>query len=220
MAYKNNGYATHQPIFIEILKNTTGNILECGCGEGSTIMLREQIQQTNRKLVSLESNMEWLNRYASLADASHQLYLVDANNEDTVETGNAWVQCIKERQLNDFEIVFLDSSPWSSRKSCFDYFLPRAKIILIHDFDYYPNHNLIGKTTNKQVSYYQGNIQERITCDLQGIVKNYKLFYPPRDYFMGATGPPTLVCSDRMETDEFQSLIDNIESQLSSYYAV
>jgi hypothetical protein len=42
--YKDNAYYTHQPIFIEILKKTTGNILECGCGDGSTLMIKEEIK--------------------------------------------------------------------------------------------------------------------------------------------------------------------------------
>ena len=67
------GFYTHQPYFKEILKNTTGNILECGCGEGSTMMIREHIRGTGRILVSLESNLEWLSKYTHLADANHVL---------------------------------------------------------------------------------------------------------------------------------------------------
>lgn len=218
--YKTHPFFTHQPFFIEIIKNTNGDILECGCGDGSTIMIKEEIKNTSRKLVSLESNLDWLNKYRHLADSSHELYHIDAGNDDTIETGNKWVKFIEQHKLHDFEIVFLDSSPWMSRKSCFDYFLDKSKIIIIHDFDYFPNNNLIGKTINKEIKYYNGNYQEKIICDLDGVVKNYKLFYPPDEYFAGSTGPPTLICSNIMNDHDFQLLINSIEVNIDSYYKI
>jgi len=212
-------FYTHQPFFLEILKHTTGDILECGCGEGSTPMIKEEIKNTGRKLVSLESNLEWLNRYTHLSDENHLLYHVDANNEDTIETGNAWVEFIKKNKLDNFEIVFIDSSPWSSRKSCFDYFLNKVKIIIFHDFDYYPNNNIIGNVIKREETYSKGKHQVKIACDLTGIVKNYKLFYPPDEYFAGSTGPPTLICSNIMDDDEFRELMNTIEKNVVSYYA-
>ena len=216
--YKTHPYYTHQPYFIEILKNTTGNILECGCGDGSTTMIKEQIKNTNRKLVSLESNLEWLNKYTHLADSFHELYHVDADNNDTIETGNKWVEFIKEKNLNDFEIVFIDSSPWLSRKCCFDYFLNRSKIIIIHDFDYFPCNNIIGKVISQNSTCYNGQLQETITCDLDDVVKHYKLYYPPDGFFPGLTGPPTLICSNIMEDAEFNELIKTIDANIGSYY--
>ena len=216
--YKTYTYYTHQPFFIEILKNTKGDILECGCGDGSTRMIKEQIQNTNRKLISLESNLEWLNKYKCLEDFSHKLYHIDASNDDNLETGNKWVEFIKQNKLNNFEIVFIDSSPWLSRKCCFDYYLNKAKIIIIHDFDYFPNNNIIGKVINREHKYYNGKHQEKIVCNLDGIVKNYKLFYPPDEYFAGSTGPPTLVCSNIMDDNEFHTIINTIELNIKSYY--
>jgi hypothetical protein len=216
--YKTHPYYTHQPFFIEIIKNTSGNILECGCGDGSTKMIKEQIKNTNRKLISLESNLEWLNKYKHLADEFHELYHIDANNDDNLETGNKWVEFIKQHKLNDFEIVFIDSSPWLSRKCCFDYYLDKSKIIIIHDFDYFSCHNIIGSVINKETKYHNGKYQEKINCNLDGIVKNYKLFYPPDEYFAGPTGPPTLVCSNIMNDNDFQTLIKNIEMNMKLYY--
>jgi len=216
--YKTHPYYTHQPFFIEIIKFTNGDILECGCGDGSTIMIKEQIKNTGRKLLSLESNLDWLNKYKHLADPFHELYHIKAGSDDTLENGNKWVDFIKHNKLNDFEIVFLDSSPWLSRKCCFDYYLNKAKIIIIHDFDYFSNNNIIGSVISKEVKYYNGKYQQKINCNLDGIVKNYKLFYPPDEYFPGSTGPPTLVCSNIMDPHEFKILIDTIELNIKSYY--
>jgi len=212
--YKNHPYYTHQPFFIEVLKNTTGNILECGCGDGSTLMIKENIKNTNRQLVSLESNLEWLNKYINLQDSSHKLYHVDANNDDCVETGEKWVNFIKNNIVADFEVVFIDQSPWLSRKSVFEYFLDKAKIIIIHDFDYFPLYNIIGTVTSTEYC----DKKFKISCDLSGVVKQYKLFHPPFKYFAGDSGPPTLICSNIMDTSEFNDLIEKIEENIYLYY--
>lgn len=213
-SYKDHPYYTHQPFFIEVLKNTQGNILECGCGDGSTLMIKDCIKNTDRQLVTLESDLNWLNKYTHLANSSHTLYHVDADNIDRLETGNKWVDFIKQNNLNDFEIVFLDSSPWLSRVCCFNYFLDKAKVIIIHDFDYFPENNIIGTVVSRQIQ----DDKVKIVCNLDGVVKNYKLFYPPYAYFAGRTGPPTLVCSNIMDDNEFQNLINKIEQNLSKYY--
>ena len=211
--YKNHAFYTHQPFFIEILKNTSGDILEAGCGDGSTLMIREQIKNTSRKLVSLESNLEWLNKYTHLSNDNHSLYHVDADNNDCVETGARWVNCIEKNKFTSFEIVFIDSSPWLSRKALFEYFKNKARIIIIHDFDYFPNNGIIGKTVTTETY----NSYKKISCELNEIA-NYKLFYPPYKYFAGSTGPPTLICSDLMSKVEFDALIQSITDNLGLYY--
>lgn len=221
--YKNHPYYTHQPFFIEVLKNTSGDILECGCGDGSTIMIRDNIEGTNRKLVSLENDLEWMNKYTYLEDNSHSFQYIEADNIDCVETGAKWVEFIIKNNLNAFEVVFIDCNPWLARKAVFEHFKDKAKIIIIHDFDYFPNNNLIGKTLSTE-TYIQPITNDthfeckKIECDLTGIISNFKLFYPPYKYFAGATGPPTLICSDLMSKVEFDGLVESIESNLHLYY--
>jgi hypothetical protein len=215
MSYKTHPFYTHQPYLLEVLRNTSGDILECGCGEGSTQLIRKYIKGTNRKLVSIESDLEWLNKYRHLQDESHLLYHVPANNEDSMATGHVWTSFIAS-ELSDrqFDVVFIDSTPWLSRKCIFEYFKLKSRIILIHDFDYFPNNGLIGKTVYKEKN--QG--KEMITCDLSEEVKNYKLYYPPYTHFPSATGPPTLVCSDILTNTEFTELTSTIDKAIPSYY--
>jgi len=216
MSYLNHPYYTHQPFLTEVLNNTTGDVLECGCGEGSTMMLRDKLSGTSRKLVSIESDTAWLSKYLHLQDDGHELYNVPADNNDTMDTGMKWVQFVEstlsERQ---FDVVFIDSSPWLSRKCLFDYFKSRAKVVIIHDFDYYPNTGVIGKTTS--IERYQN--KEKITCDLTGEVQNYRLYYPPFKYFAGPTGPPTLVCSGVLSTEEFTAMTGAIDAATPKYYS-
>jgi len=182
MDYNTHPYYTHVPFMIETLKMTTGDVLECGCGVGSTLNIKKTLNNTGRKLVSIESNLEWLNKYIHLADEFHELYHVDATDEDNIETGVKWVDFIKQYNLNNFEIVFIDSSPWLSRKCCFEYFLDKAKIIIIHDFDYFPINNIIGSVISEERKIHNNKNIHKVTINLDSVVKNYKLFYPPDDF--------------------------------------
>ena len=208
--YKSHPYYTHQPFLIEILKNTTGNVLECGCGYGSTVCIKDNIG--DRKLITLESNKEWLDKFRSFESENHKLYHIPASNDDTLETGQVWVDFIEQNITDDFDIVFIDSSPWLSRKKLFDYFKDRAKIIIIHDFDYFPNNNIIGSVTSKII---KGSFT-KIGINMDSEISNYKLYYPPFEFFASETGPPTLVCSNTI--DDFNELINIIDTNLKKYY--
>jgi hypothetical protein len=210
-----NGYYTHQPYLKEVIENTNGNILECGCGEGSTLFIKDNIKNTDRKLVTIESNLEWLSKYMHLNDDKHTLLHVDADNIDCNKTGEKWYNFVKDN-LKDyiFDIVFIDSSPWLSRKYLYEYYKDKASIIIIHDFDYFPVNNIIGKVIktdwygNKRIDY----------IDMNNEIKNYKLFYPPLKYFIGATGPPTLICSNILSDDDFNKIINTIDNNINKYY--
>lgn len=216
MSYATHEYYTHQPFLIEILRNTNGDVLECGCGDGSTTVIRKELQGTQRTLVTVESNLQWLNKFTHLRDAFHEMYHVPAGSADSPETGMMWVGFLATRIPNrTFDVVFIDSTPWSSRKEVFDYYKSKVRVVIIHDFDYFPNNGLIGKTT----SIERVGDKEKITCDLSGEVKNYKLYYPPYSHFVGTTGPPTLVCSNTMTDEEFVALTSAVDAAIPKYYA-
>jgi hypothetical protein len=54
--------------------------------------------------------------------------------------------------------------------------------------------------------------------DLTNEVNNYKLYYPPLKYFIGATGPPTLICSNIISTENFNEIINTIDNNIDKYY--
>ena len=216
--HKSHPYYTHQPFLKEVLKNTTGNILECGCGDGSTIFIKDCIKDTNRKLVTLESDSDWLQKYIHLESDLHNLYPIDATNDDTDENAKKWVDFI-DSELKDtiFEVVFIDCSPWLSRKHIFEYFKNKSKIIVIHDFDYFPNKNIIGNVTHKEYLRRKDSnlIYEKIQIDME---PNFKLYYPPFEFFVGETGPPTLVFSKVLSKEDFDTLTAIIDKNTPNYY--
>ena len=193
--YNINGYATHQPVLIELIKKTTGNIIECGCGEGSTKLIVNLIKGTNRKLISLESNKKWYNKYKNIECENHKLLFVDAGEKNIKSTGVYWVEFIKNNKIIqnlDFEICLIDQSPWIARTHCLKYFKTKIKYIIVHDVDYFPKFKKWGKI----ISVKKNRKKIKYKMDFSDIVNSFIVFYPPFSYFFGTTGPPTLLCSD------------------------
>jgi hypothetical protein len=209
-------FGTHRPCLIDLVKHTTGNIIELGCGNSSTILIRDLIKNTDRKLISLESNLEWLNKFKHLEDENHKLFHINATNDDNDDNGKIWTDFIKNNTLInnlDFEVCFIDQSPWTARTHSLNYFKDKCKFIIVHDVDYFPNHNKWGKIINE--NRYRGRI--KLEMDFSDTVNHYKVFYPPFKYFAGPTGPPTLLCSNILTDIQFNNMCKNIEYE--KYYS-
>ena len=145
---KNDPVGTHRPCLIELVKHTTGNILECGCGNSSTLLIKELIKNTDRILISLESNLEWLNKFKHLEDNNHKFFYINAGKIDDDATGKIWIDFIKNNQLInsfDFEVCFIDQSPWTARTHTLNYFKDKCPYIIVHDVDYFPVQNKWGQ---------------------------------------------------------------------------
>ena len=211
----NDPFGTHRPFLVELIKNTTGNIIEFGCGNSSTVLIKELIKDTNRILISLESNLEWLNKFKNLEDNNHKFFFVDAGRDDNDDTGKKWIEFIKKSQLVnslDYEVCFIDQSPWTARTHTLEYFKNKCDYIMIHDVDYFPVNNKWGKA----VEIPSPNGLKIYDMDFSNIVNQYKVYYPPLNYFAGPTGPPTLLCSNILTDIEFNKMCNNINCE--KYY--
>jgi len=68
-----SGWNNHRPLlYLALELSKTGDILELGCGEGSTNQLHCYSEKTNRKVISYDFNQEWLDKYKHLATDNHQ----------------------------------------------------------------------------------------------------------------------------------------------------
>ncbi len=214
LSYKHNQYATHQPLLIELLKNTSGNILECGCGEGSTRLIKQYLGK-NRKLVSIESNKEWYDKYKHLEDDNHKLVYVNASNDDDDITGLKWTSFINENFSNtEFEIVFIDQSPWTARTHTLKYFISKAKYVIIHDVDYFPSNGKFGRILNTT----RNGDKFKYDIDFSDIANKYYVFYPPFEHYTFPGGIPTLLCSNIASNEEFNNTVNAIKANYNIYY--
>ena len=127
LEYNSSPWATHQPLLIWVSENTSGDILELGCGEHSTQLLRSFLPNTNRLLVSVESQRDWFEKYKSMEQNNHKFMFVEN-----------WEQTIDHLAQKEWSVVFIDQDPHEARKYALDKFLDKAEYIVMHDSDYFP----------------------------------------------------------------------------------
>lgn len=88
-----NAEASHQPALIYAVENSTGDILELGCGRSSTHLLPHLVKNTNRKIVSVEDNIEWMKTFLHMTTINHSFHHTDKTkwNETTdIYCGRSW----------------------------------------------------------------------------------------------------------------------------------
>jgi hypothetical protein len=195
--HRTDGYATHQPVLYEMAMRTTGPIIEFGCGNGSTDLLHEVCKQTGRILVTVDDDLNWLMRFAEKyrgdgyeEDNSgwHKFFYV-AGKYDHADPRH-WVDFLESSALlktMNFDVCFVDQSPWLGRYETIKWFKGRTKYIIVHDCDYYPTNCVFGKIV--------GHTGRHPILDFGDLFRHSKVYYPLEPWVCD-TGPPTLLGSD------------------------
>lgn len=199
--FRRNAYATHQPVLYELTMKTKGPIIEFGCGDGSTELLHELCEKTGRTLISLDDNLEWLDKFRtkyngedSKEDNSgwHKFFFVPGKKDNT--SCDHWVKFLQESELINslhFSICFIDQSPWLARLETLRYLKHKTDYIIVHDCDYFPEHNVFGKV----IRYIDRKREIAGEYDFSDEITNFKVYFPPHPW-AAVTGPPTLVGSE------------------------
>lgn len=186
-------YLTHQPFLKHYVEKTTGDVLELGTGFGSTPMLRELLENSGRKLISVDHNLEWINKMKeSCPENEYHKYIHTSN----------WCSTIINLSTQKWGIVFIDQNPWEARSISLYALRNASDYVIVHDVDYFPKHKIFGD--------YISNFE----FDFSNEFKKWKVYYPPKP-FPYFTGPPTLVGTN---LEEFE--IDNIEVEDSKVQPV
>lgn len=179
----NNPYTTHS-LFLKTLLESVSNdkklpILELGCGDGSTPILREYCKENGIDLITLDNNIEWLNKMKGQFPAtSFHKYLKVSD----------WETSLKSLPSDSYFITFIDQSPWEARTMSVSLFKDISDYVILHDCDYFPVAGVFGKVISPNRG--PGNPGQREYSD---VFKNYiELF--PKDW-AAPTGPPTLIAS-------------------------
>jgi hypothetical protein len=117
-------WSTHQPVLYAVAMSTTGPIIEFGCGNGSTDLLHEICEKEGRILITLDDDLNWLNKFAQKylgkgynSDNSgwHKFYFVPGKKRKDPENPAHWVDFMEHFELLssiDFDVCFIDQSPW------------------------------------------------------------------------------------------------------------
>src|SRR5678815_1401817 len=95
-----NNDLSYYPLLYKALEETRGDIIEMGCGHGSTPLLHHYVTMNERTLLSYETEKEWLDKFAHLLNANHMFYHVCRECWDTCSNMNP-----------NPSVVFIDHAP-------------------------------------------------------------------------------------------------------------
>lgn len=115
--------ATHlQPLIAAVLK-AKGNVVEFGCGDYSTPVLHELVRTYGGKLVSIDNNCEWANKFIDLNTDWHKILFVE-NWDDLIIP-------IFDR----IGVLFIDHAPELRRIVDIELHRSKSDYIVFHDAD-------------------------------------------------------------------------------------
>ena len=208
--YKTNPYATHQPILYEIAINTTGPIIEFGCGDGSTDLLHDICKKNNRILISIDNDLNWLDRYKNkylgdgyLPDNSgwHKILFVPGKINDS--DPQHWIDFLDSCELlkeYSFDLCFIDQSPGMARTETIVRFKDKARYIILHDCDMYAGDNFEKFVPGVQAFGKQIQPLDAVRSipgiyDFSALFRYFKVYFPAKPW-PGHSGPPTLLVSN------------------------
>ncbi len=179
-------YLTHQKFLAHYIQKTKGAVLELGTGFGSTPLLRELLNNSGRKLISVDHNQEWINKMKEICPPNEFHEYIYTDN---------WCGTIMELTKYKFDVVFIDQNPWEARAIALYAFKDLVDYTIVHDVDYFPRHKIFG------------NYISDFEFDFGKEFQKWKVYFPPKP-FPYVTGPPTLV-----GTNNVHLTIDEIASE-------
>ncbi len=114
----------HRCLLWYALENTTGPVIEMGCGDGSTRQLHEYCASRSRLLHSFDTDQDWLNRFSDCISDTHTFTHIVNNWE------------IAQQIVPHPSVMLSDNAPGERRivdiKNYSDHMAPGG-IIIIHD---------------------------------------------------------------------------------------
>jgi hypothetical protein len=193
----NSGFATHQPVLEKILSLIDKPILELGCGEGSTELIDHYAKQKNLKVVTVESEKSWMEKYIHLHSDTHAFMCIENLNE--------WAGYFTS-DIRTWGLVFIDQGEWISRQNCLTALKDKTDYIILHDSCYYIKNKIFGNVLNQKTEYacsfkYPNNCpgcchyMNTSKRDYSDILKYHKEYISPY-------GPPTLLGSEKIDISD------------------
>lgn len=113
---------SYLPLLWMALENTSGDVVELGMGEGSTVKLHEYCKHNSRRLYSYETDLEYYRKFEKYRSDGHDVEWVGTN----------W-QVMIERHRQPIGVLFSDEAPGEMRKYNISMFCNLAQVIVVHD---------------------------------------------------------------------------------------
>jgi len=118
------GAASHIPILAKMVMETTGDVLEVGAGLFSTPLLNQLLEGSGRRLITIESEKEWIDFLRPLANEYHTILKSDNNDLTGILD---W--CSRKT----WGLVFIDNHPDHLRHTFLQAVKSSAEFIVCHD---------------------------------------------------------------------------------------
>lgn len=117
-------WGSHLPALLVCVGSTTGPVLELGVGDFSTPVLHALCCAQHRRLVSVESNEEWMQKFRP-----HMEKLVHEFIYGKYEV------IVPKLAEESWAVSFIDNSPGGDRRrDDFATLLPRSQFVVVHDY--------------------------------------------------------------------------------------
>lgn len=157
--------ASHQPLLIWAVENTTGPVLELGCGDYSTPLLHDLLKDTKRKLVSVDDDLTWMGRFSKLTSITHSFVVTNQTK---------WKETIDSFANIKWGVVFVDQGYTKeigdpARIYSVQRLAECAEYIVAHDADFLPQ--------------------------MQSTNYNWDMYFPKYTPIVQRKGPPSYIIS-------------------------
>lgn len=203
---------THAPFLKHLLgslsEGETGLlIVEIGSGLFSTPLLADALSEkmsksNHHRLISLENSNEWGVKVKALVERFEPV--AEVRVEIPLEPGLRRLR----KEVNQIDVLFVDSSPWESRVQALEVLEPISDVVVVHDVDFFPRNGLFG-TEVGHIKYPKLNfrLEPYFTPDRVGSRDYSEMFTYWVEIFpeepAGPTGPPTLIASNRVDVRNY-----------------
>lgn len=207
-----NPYGTHS-VFLESTlsflreKGIKQKVLfEIGTGGKSSEIFQNFLNKNpDYKLISFEHDFSWVEKYRQSFPEGDNFRIVHV---PTVEDWNQSIAFeLSKVGPNNIALAFIDSSPWESRSTALSLLKDEAQIVLVHDVDYFPHHDLFGVENSpilkrpRNAFWYGRLLKENLgSRNYDDIFKVWIEVFPSKPAWF--TGPPTLIGSNQLNVED------------------
>ena len=178
-------FGSHKLVLAKALARVSTSVLELGAGDYSTPLIHTAAER-GVKVLTIEDNKEWLNKYKHLKTYLHDFKFI--SSKDT--------QKFYDNDTEQWGLVFVDNGTWDARFAAIKKYKDVADYMVIHDCSVLPG-NGIGKTLDPMIMKARHTGRR----DYSDIFKYWIEFFI-RGW--GEQNPSTLIGSNKIDLKGFK----------------